>query len=118
MSCFMLYIDEAHAQDRWPVRSGRFMPGNEPVCVDAPRTMAERAALARRYHSLFHWPLKKDNILLDNLANTIGERFAAWPARFYLFQHRRLIVASEPEGADVGLASFLYRARSVLRGHS
>lgn len=106
-----MYIDEAHAEDRWPVRSGRFMPGDEPVCINAPQTIRERFEYAQRYHRIFKWPKDSSRMFIDTIDNYWGEALSAWPMRAYLFFHKQLVVASEPEGADVGITAFVDEVR-------
>lgn len=42
-----MYILEAHAQDEWPIRSGRANGGRGPVQITQPSTNKERMAVAR-----------------------------------------------------------------------
>lgn len=110
-----LYIDEAHAADRWPVRSGRFMPGGDPVCVDAPTSTQQRVALARRYQATFGWPTDASRLLVDPVGDPVGDAWgnalSPWPMRAFLFSGRQLVIASEPQGADVGLPAFVDEVR-------
>ena len=75
----IVYIAEAHAADQWPINSTRYAgPGNE---VAAPRSLAERRAVARRMRAAL--PVELDCIAKEEwldlrrttgaVANSLGE---------------------------------------------
>ena len=75
----LVYIAEAHAADQWPINSTRCAgPANS---VLAPRTLAERAAVARRMTRAL--PLGGVRVLLDGDGDTFLEAYAAWPIRLF-----------------------------------
>ena len=49
----MVYIEEAHATDEWPISSSRYNPSGEPVSVAQPRTVIERTAVAKTFMRTF-----------------------------------------------------------------
>lgn len=81
-----VYIAEAHAQDKWPVSSGRYNGGRGPVCVEEARSNEDRcvmaAAFARNYG--FTVPTLADPVVLASGApgETFERLMAPWPIRF------------------------------------
>jgi hypothetical protein len=45
----MVYIQEAHAQDEWPISSGRYVPNGKPVIVNQPKSSTERINVCRDF---------------------------------------------------------------------
>jgi Iodothyronine deiodinase len=83
-----IYIPEAHAQDEWPISSGRFNGGRGPVIVHAPQTDAQRLELARRMQADFApFPMP---VLCDLVSegNPFERVYAPWPFRFFGIQWR------------------------------
>lgn len=111
---WLVYIDEAHAQDRWPVSSARFVPDGKPVRVNAPTTWIERRALATVFHQQYGWPAHASHVLVDDMDNSWGQRLAGWPMRAYLWWGTKLVHASEPLGANVNLEGFLRDAQAYV----
>ena len=68
-----MYVSEAHARDEWALYSD--------VCFDAPKTLAERAAIARRFATRLHGGVP---LVVDGLDNAAERAFAAWPERLYV----------------------------------
>ena len=76
-----VYIAEAHAQDEWPISSGRYNAGRGPIRVAAPTTDEDRVALARRLvadFAPFHMP-----VVVDTIADGFEAAYAPWPFRFF-----------------------------------
>lgn len=44
-----VYILEAHGEDEWPIRSGRWTPNGEPVRYDQTRTIEQRIKVAKDF---------------------------------------------------------------------
>lgn len=80
----MVYIAEAHACDVWPITSGRFHD-NEPVMIEAPKSDAERCAVATRFKERYQLSQRLP-VLVDPVANPFEEAYAVWPFRFYILQ--------------------------------
>ena len=82
----MVYVAEAHAEDEWPISSGRYNAGRGPVRVTQPTSHEERVTLARRFVCDFD-PLGDvfDEILVDDVdtGDEFERKFAPWPFRFF-----------------------------------
>ena len=48
-----VYIEEAHADDEWPISSSRYTPDNKIVSVRQPKIASERVQLAQRFAEAF-----------------------------------------------------------------
>ena len=87
----MVYIAEAHAEDEWPISSGRFAVDGRPVRVAQPTTGAERCAAAAQFAQDYGvaWPLCVDPPIQKTAAGAGGgdgvfeREYAPWPLRFY-----------------------------------
>ena len=82
----LVYIEEAHAQDEWPIRSARYSDSG-PVLVDQPRTNEARRELARRFASEF---APSCTLLVDDIENPFRRAFGAWPIRPFLLRDGRV----------------------------
>jgi len=71
----MVYIDEAHASDKWPL--GHF--------VDIPnhQTIQERTQAAKMLVSNYDFKLP---VLLDTMENLFDKNFAVWPERYFIIK--------------------------------
>ncbi|GMI51026.1 hypothetical protein TeGR_g12658 [Tetraparma gracilis] len=103
----LLYGEEAHAVDEWPISSGRYNPGGEPVSVKQPRDLGERIAVCGEM--LEKLGLEGGGgfqVALDDPAggNAFGEAYSPWPIRMYVVEGGVLQFISEPRGCshDVG----------------
>lgn len=47
LAIVLVYVDEAHATDEWPIASSQYAPRGAPVAYAAARSDADRAAAAR-----------------------------------------------------------------------
>jgi len=68
-----VYVSEAHARDGWRLYSD--------VCFDAPTTLAERVAIARRHAARLHGGVP---LVVDGIDNAAEAAFSAWPERLYV----------------------------------
>ena len=63
-----VYIEEAHANDEWPISSSRYMPDSQIVSVEQPKLASERVELARRFVKTFGLGTEM-KVLVDNPEN-------------------------------------------------
>ena len=49
----VVYIEEAHAADEWPIASARYAPRGEPVSINQHRHLSERLHQARKLRDDF-----------------------------------------------------------------
>ena len=87
LSVRMIYIEEAHATDEWPV-------GSKLYAYKQTKELEERIAVATATHALG----LKVPILLDiPPTNKFSELYCPWPARFYIIDSDgALIVKPKP----------------------
>ena len=77
----VVYIEEAHAADEWPV-------GALTSVTDQPKTLEHRIELARRVHSspeLLNGTSDVE-VLCDNMENCFQDIMACWPIRFFVLE--------------------------------
>ncbi len=94
----VVYIDEAHASDEWPISSARDAPRGEPVTIAAHRTLPDRLAAARALADDFALPAAGVAVLADAMDNAFRVAYAAWPIRWALLE-------AAPGGGAVTLAA-------------
>ena len=102
-----VYIAEAHAQDEWPIRSGRYNGSRGPVLVCQPREQRERLRLAERFASDFSLTDVFDSLLSDDLSqgDKFMEAYAPWPFRFWVLQNGTVAHVAHPEDASYNVAA-------------
>lgn len=106
----LVYIAEAHAQDEWPIRSGRFNGERGPVLVNQPKTILERCKLARQFQHDFKVDMP---VLIDDpLDEAFEKAYAPWPMRIFLVKEGRLLWISSPNGC--GFESIFEDLRQCL----
>ena len=108
MPCFqnidfaMVYIEEAHAVDEWPIRSGRYH-GNVPVNIEQPRTLAQRIAVAKAF--LAHYNVAMQTLVdSPEAGNPFEKAFAPWPIRFYVIRGGAMTFIAEPTYCEYSLS--------------
>ena len=98
----MVYIEEAHAEDEWPVRSARYNDG-VPVRVNQPRTLSDRLAIATEFVSRFK--LMNLPTLVDDpeKGNLFSSAFAPWPIRFYVVHKGKMCFIANPVNCEYSI---------------
>jgi hypothetical protein len=106
----MIYIEEAHAQDEWPISSCRLSKKGlsaasaagecgggargAPVIYLQQKTIGDRLAAARDFVRDYEVPLQPEAapaapgvlVVADQIANGFETTYAAWPLRWYIFR--------------------------------
>jgi len=89
-----VYIEEAHAQDEWPI--GKTIS----VCKQA-KTIEQRSEMAktleRKLCEIQNGGQEVMEIVLDTMNNDFEKQFAAWPFRFYAIQDNRVVFKPQPK---------------------
>jgi len=80
-----VYISEAHAQDEWPL-------GNI-VCLNQHKTMEERLEVAKTFKEKYDFQIP---LLVDTMENTLDNKYACWPERFFIIQHGVMKLVGSP----------------------
>ena len=102
----LVYIEEAHAVDEWPISSGRYHDG-VPVSVRQPKKLSERIQVAKMFlerYSLTEMPTLVDD---PEAGNPFSEMFKPWPIRFYIVQQGIMKYIAEPSGCEYSLTDFI-----------
>jgi len=81
----MVYIDEAHANDIWPL-------GNH---IDLPnhKTISDRTHAASLLKDKFNLQIP---VLLDSMTNNFDQEYAVWPERYYFIKNGKLDIIGQP----------------------
>ena len=74
---FFIYIEEAHAHDVWPLASN----ARDSVMYGTAKDAAERTGVASLCTKALRIGLPT---LVDDMANSTAEAYAAWPTRLYV----------------------------------
>jgi hypothetical protein len=96
-----VYITEAHAQDEWPISSGRFTLDNNPVIINQPKTTEERLEAANLFKQHFNFRVP---ILVDPIENEFDKYFAPWPLRFYILNKGVVVYKAQPKDCSYDIA--------------
>ena len=77
----MIYLEEAHASDEWPIYQ---------LQKDIPqhRTLHDRLAVAKEFERDFCAGTEK-TLLADSMKNEFNVNYASWPFRFWVVHHER-----------------------------
>ena len=113
----MVYVQEAHASDVWPISSSRYSHNGQPVDIKAPTRDEERCRLA----SLFarDYGLEAVSVLVDPVEahNPFEHSYAPWPFRLYVLAHHcetaMVVFKAQPQDASYDLS----QVRAVLLRH-
>ena len=97
----MVYIEEAHATDEWPISSGRY--AKAPVNIRQPRTTAERIKVAREF--LNDYSINADSRMkcvvdIPEMGNPFEKAFAPWPLRLYVVEDGIMTWIAEPKNCE------------------
>jgi len=88
----IVYIEEAHPQDRWPL--GRH------VMINAPKTTQDRIDLAQKFiKDNSHFVDGSVPIVVDGIDNKFLQAFWCHPERFFVFNQNKLVFKAQPQGA-------------------
>ena len=74
----MVYIEEAHASDEWPIYQ---------VDIEQHKSIEARISLADKYRRDFDCH-KDMTIFADTMDNDFNCHYASWPFRFWVLQRR------------------------------
>jgi type I thyroxine 5'-deiodinase len=100
-----VYIREAHPSDEWQMAYNNPSAEHpEGICVQQPKSIAERIAIARR--------MREDNalrapIVCDGVDNALDRLLAACPDRLYVLKEGRMVWKG-------GQGPFLYSTAELL----
>lgn len=91
----LIYIEEAHAVDEWPISSARFNAGHGVVALRQHKLLEDRAAAARTLVRNLGVALP---VALDGIDNAFSFAFSPWPFRWYIVKQGRVVYKAMPRG--------------------
>lgn len=95
----MVYIEEAHATNEWPVRSGRYVPDGKPVEVEQPKTTERRVEVCKEFLGTYGVPTDGAmSVVVDSpeADNPFERAYAPWPVRMYVIEDGKMEFISAP----------------------
>tara|TARA_B100000795_G_scaffold5589_1_gene4087 strand:+ start:640 stop:993 length:354 start_codon:yes stop_codon:yes gene_type:complete len=99
----MMYVEEAHASDEWPISSGRFNKGRGAVQINQPKTSTERIEVAQQFLNNYDISVEKETCRLQvacdipELDNPFEKYYAPWPLRLYVVQNGTMRFIAQPK---------------------
>jgi len=87
-----VYIDEAHAEDEWPISEA-------PLSVQRHTSLREREDAARILVDHFGGALPFDDVYLDDMKNSFNSAYSSWPFRFWVITRERVEFKAMPRDA-------------------
>jgi len=81
----MIYIDEAHANDIWPLGNHIEIPNH--------KTFGDRQNAAKLLKEKFNLQLP---VLLDSMENKFDQEYAVWPERYYFIKNGKFGIIGQP----------------------
>jgi len=83
----IVYIQEAHAQDQWPISSGRANPGKQPVLYNQPTRLEQRIAIAQDFTRNLAPQIP---MVIDQMSNDFEKAYCPWPMRLYVLMNGKV----------------------------
>jgi len=115
----LVYIDEAHAQDEWPISSSRFNGNRGAVNLQQTHTLRDRTRHAHAFASDFGFDHASGvRMLVDDpecggsVSSSVNggdfqQAFSPWPIRMYILQGGCVRYVSEPgTNSDIEVQPF------------
>ena len=103
----MMYVEEAHAQDEWPISSGRYNQGRGPVHVKQPTTSMERVRVAQQFLKDYNIPVgNRLQVACDSpeKGNPFEQSYAPWPLRLYVIESGKMCYIAQPRDCTYDVA--------------
>ena len=100
----LVYIEEAHAVDEWPISSARFNAGYGVVAVHKHKVLEDRAAAARMLVRNLNVALP---VALDGIDNAFSAAFSPWPFRWYIVKQNIVVYKAMPRGCTYSVEELL-----------
>lgn len=106
MRWLVVYIEEAHASDEWPV-------GSLTSITHQPKTIQERCELATLVQRNL-LGLNEVEVVVDSMQNSFQNAMASWPIRLYVLDPRTLQLRfkAQPDVTEDGVHGYRLGALS------
>ena len=83
-SLCIIYIEEAHAQDEWPIRSATQTVDGKPILYNKAIVLDDRLIAAQDFKRDYNVDSSKCNLVVDHIDNGFQNLYASWPIRWYV----------------------------------
>lgn len=97
-----VYIQEAHAQNEWPISSSRANGGRGVVSIDQPTSNKERCEVAQQFQGDFSFTIP---LVVDPVENPFDKAYAPWPLRFYVLHNGHVTYVAQPSAGRFDVAA-------------
>jgi len=102
-----LYILEAHAQDEWPISSGRYVPDKTPIILNQHKTVQDRINACQSFIDMYKLNADEFHMALDGIENEFERYYGAWPLRFYGIHNGVLEFKPQPKDCTYSILEFI-----------
>ncbi|KAK3250320.1 hypothetical protein CYMTET_40295 [Cymbomonas tetramitiformis] len=96
-----VYIQEAHAEDEWPISSSRCNGSRGIVSIRQHRGEEERRMVAAQFVEDFGWRVP---MVCDTMDNAFDREYAPWPLRMYVVHGGTVVYVAQPRKAAFDLS--------------
>jgi hypothetical protein len=97
----MMYVEEAHAENEWPISSGRYNRGRGPVRINQPTTSNERISVAKQFLNSYDIPIDDNGLQVacdsPEIGNPFEKAYAPWPLRLYVIENGKMTFIAQPK---------------------
>ncbi len=83
-SLCIIYIEEAHAQDEWPIRSAKATVDGLPILYNKAISLDDRLAAANDFARDYKVDSSVVNLVVDDIGNAFQDLYASWPIRWFV----------------------------------
>ena len=90
----VIYIDEAHAVDVWPIGESAGTINKKHLTLD------DRKKCAKQFVDRLDYQIP---IYLDNMDNEFTNLFKVWPFRALIFNNNKLVYSSQPHHSEYNI---------------
>lgn len=105
----MVYVEEAHAEDEWPIATPR------PFAVAQQHAeLRDRLSAAVKLRRELP-PLATLPMYLDGMGNDFQRLYGAWPTRLYYFDRGELALKADAVDATFDLMAFWENVKLLRR---
>lgn len=102
MEFTLVYSQEAHAEDEWPIGS--------KYKVTQHKTLDDRIAAAKMLDEYKY----QGKTLIDPIDNRMQETYASWPTRYYLVNKGKIVYIVEPKDATFSFDGIVAKMKQFL----
>ena len=101
-SLCIIYIEEAHAQDEWPIRSAKATVDGRPILYNKALTLNDRLRAAQDFSRDYKVDSNVINLVVDHIGNAFQDTYASWPIRWYVLTASSSMTTTTERGGGGG----------------